>query len=384
MGLPRRLYRHVRPSVATACRRALGFRILTRTDLLDDPPDGYRVYPFGTDERYEFERPQHVGGVLGVIESKVGACTVPAPFVVEIEDATVIGPSALVATDGRVLLESALGSYQRLVDASVRALIAGQVPFATRFQRAEERYDDPVFSLVGPWATDYYHWLTDYLVQVFALETYRERTGTDPTVLLPANPPDWLRDSLSLAGIDLDRTAEWSGGRARCSRLAVGALRRHTASTGDGYIHSPAAAGRLGDRIRDAVPDDEADRSRRLYVSRADAQDRRVRNEDALLSMLGEYGFERIVPGEHTFAEQVRRFADAEVVLGPHGAGLTNVIFAPETTLVELFGSYRNACFFALARGMGHEYASVTCRPEGADMVADVSAIESFVRERSE
>lgn len=385
MGLPRRLYRRTRPSIATVARRALGSRIITRTRLLDNLPDGYTVYPFGTAERYEFERPRHVGDLPEVIESKVGECTVPAPFVVEVEDATVIGPSALVATDGRFLLESTLGSYQRLIDASVRALMAGQLPFETELQCVEEQYDDTVFSLVGPWATDYYHWLTDYLVQVFALEIYRERTGTDPTVLIPADPPDWLSDSLSLVGIYPDRTVEWSGTRARCSRLAVGALRRHTTSTGDGYIHSPAAMAQLGDRIRDAVPEAGTDdRHRRLYVSRADAQDRRVRNEDALISMLDDYGFERIVPGEHTFAEQVRRFADAEIVLGPHGAGLTNTIFAPKTTVVELFGSYRNACFFALTRGMGHGYASITCRPKGADMIVNVSEIESFIQEQFE
>ena len=383
MGLLRQFYRRVRPSVATATRRALGPRIVTRTRLLDDSPGGYTVYPFGTDERYEFERPRHVDDLPGVIESKVGECTVPAPFVVEIEDATMIGPSALVVVNGCVLLESALGGYERLVDASVRALLAGQLPFETRFQRSETRFGDPLFSLVGPWSTEYYHWLTDYLVQVFALEAYQERTGTDPTVLIPVDPPDWLRDSLSFAGIDPDRTAEWSGGRARCSRLAVGSLRRHTASTGDGYIHSPAAMARLGDRIRNTVPEADTDgRSRRLYVSRADAQDRRVRNEDELLAALEDYGFERIVPGEHSFAEQVRRFSDAEVILGPHGAGLTNTIFAPETTLVELFGSYRNACFFVLARGVGHGYASVTCRPAGSDLVANVSEIEDFVRDQ--
>lgn len=385
MGLPRQLYRRTRPSIATVARRGLGSRVVTRTRLLDDPPDGYTIYPFGTAERYEFERPRHVGDLPEVIESKVGECTVPAPFVVEVEDATVIGPSAVVAADGRFLLESMLGGYERLIDASVRALMAGQLPFETGFQRAEEQYDDRVFSLVGPWATDYYHWLTDYLVQVFALETYQERTGTNPTVLIPADPPDWLTDSLSLLGIGPERLIEWEGDRARCSRLAIGTLRRHTASTGDGYIHSPAAMAQLGDRIRDAVPEaDTDDRSRRLYVSRADAQDRRVRNEDALISMLDEYGFECIVPGEHTFAEQVRRFTDAEVVLGPHGAGLTNTIFASDTTLVELFGSYRNACFFALARGTDHGYASVTCRPEGEDMSADISEIESFVREQFE
>lgn len=386
MELPRRLYRRVRPSVATAARRVLGARLVTRARLLNDPPAGYSVYLFGTDERYEFEKPRHVGNLPKVIEFKLGDCTVPAPFVVEVENATVIGPSALVVADGRILLESILGSYERLIDSSAEALLAGQLPFETQFQHVEERYDTPLFSLVGPWVTDYYHWLTDYLVQVFALETYREQTGIDPKVLIPKDPPNWLLDSLSLVGIDLDRTVEWSEKRIHCSRLAIGSQRHHTASTSDGYIHSPAAMARLGNRIREEVEagTDAVSHSKRLYVSRADAQDRRVRNEEELLTLLEDYGFERIVPGEHTFAEQVRRFSDAEVILGPHGAGLTNIIFSTETTLVELFGSYRNACFFALASGIGHDYVSVTCRQTGSDMVADVSKIETFIRERLE
>lgn len=382
MDVSRRLYRRVRPSVATAYRRLLGSRILTRAELLDKTPDGYEIHRFGTDESYDFDRPRHVGELPTVIERKVGECTVPAPFVVEMTDATVIGPSALVDASGHLLLESVLGGYERLIDASVRSLLSGQLPFETRFQRADRRYDEPLFLLVGPWSSEYYHWLTDYLVQVFAIDVYRERTGRDPLVVLPSNPPTWIRKSLSLAGIDPDRTVEWSGDRVRCSRLVLGAARRHTASTNDGFIHSPMAMARLGDRIRGAVLQSDTDtdsRPRRLYVSRADAADRRVRNEDVLMRTLDDYGFDRIVPGERSFAEQVRLFADAEIVLGPHGAGLTNTIFATETTLVELFGSYRNACFFALAEGVGHEYACVTCRSEENDLIVDPADLDTIL-----
>jgi hypothetical protein len=358
--------------------RALGSRVVTRNGLLDDPPAGYAVYPFGTEERYTFERPPHVGELPAVIEAKVGECTVPAPFVVEVVDSTMIGPSGIVTTNHNLLVESVLGGYERLVDASVRALLAGQWPGETRLQRSTCRYDDPVFSLVGPWATEYYHWLTDYLVQVFAIETYRNRTNCDPLVVIPSDPPAWLRDSLSLAGIPRTRTVEWTGTRVHCARLAVGSARRHTASTNDGYIHSPAALARLGERLRAAV-DVEDDDPRCLYVSRADAADRRVRNEDELLDTLDAYGFERLVPGDHSFEEQVRRFANAEFVVGPHGAGLTNLIFAEEATLVELFGSYHNACFFALARGMGHEYACVNASPDGADLRVDVASVADLL-----
>jgi hypothetical protein len=365
--------------MAKGYRRILGSRVISRAELLNNQHSGCTVHRFGTAERYEFERPRHIGDLPTVIEAKVGECTVPAPFVIDITDATVIGPSAVVSTDGRLLLESALGGDERLVDASVLAVLSGQFPFETRFQRPDRQYNDPIFSLVGPWATEYYHWLVDYLVQVFAIEIYRKRTGQDPRVLIPAGPPSWLLYSLSMAGVDMDRLVEWSGTRARCSDFILGSLRRKVGSN-EGYIHSPAAVARLGERIRNSVANTHLDGpKRRLYVSRSDTTDRQVRNEDALLSTLDDYGFERIVPGEHSFKEQVRRFANAELILGPHGAGLTNMMFSEQTMLIELFGSYRNACFFALARGMGHEYVSVTCSPKEADMIVDTEAVESLL-----
>lgn len=81
--------------------------------------------------------------------------------------------------------------------------------------------------------------------------------------------------------------------------------------------------------------------SRRLYVSRGpSANNRRVRNEAALLEFLRPRGFEVIDPGTMSVAAQIRTFADAAVVIAPHGAGLTNLVFAsPGSRVIELFPS---------------------------------------------
>jgi hypothetical protein len=383
VSISTRLYRYARPSVAATYRRLFGSHVLTRAQLFDDPPEGYSVYRFGNTESYDFDRPRHVGELPTVIERQIGERIVPRSFVVEATDPTVIGSSALVDASGYLLLESTLGEYQRLIDASVRALLSGQLPFDTRFQHADiAGRDEPLFLLTGSWSTEYYHWITDYLIQVFAIEVYRERIGLDPLVLIPSDPPTWLRDSLSFAGINDDRILEWSGGRTSFSSVAVGGSHYHTMSARESHAPSPTMMARLGDRIRAAVPEAQAnfaDRSKRLYVSRADATDRRIRNEGALIEVLDDYGFERIVPGEKSFAEQVRLFSEAEIVLGPHGAGLTNIVFATETVLIELFGSYRNACFFVLAKGMNHDYACVTCRPDGEDLIINPNDIDTII-----
>ena len=110
------------------------------------------------------------------------------------------------------------------------------------------------------------------------------------------------------------------------------------------------------------MPDTLAPPHRRLYVTRGETRHtRRVKNEGALLSLLEPLGFERIDPGSMTPAAQVRAFAEAECVVGPHGAGLTNLAFAPPgAAVVELFArDYVNECFWALActvEGLRYRY----------------------------
>jgi capsular polysaccharide biosynthesis protein len=72
-------------------------------------------------------------------------------------------------------------------------------------------------------------------------------------------------------------------------------------------------------------------------------------------------GFVAVDPGELSPEEQVRTFAEAECVVGVHGAGLTNLAFAPAGAgVVELFApDYVNECFWALAttvEGLRYRY----------------------------
>lgn len=77
--------------------------------------------------------------------------------------------------------------------------------------------------------------------------------------------------------------------------------------------------------------------SRRIFVSRRDAPSRHMTNEDEAIDALSHYGIERVELSGLGFADQVALFAECELVVAPHGAGLTNLIFAPATCrVVEL------------------------------------------------
>ena len=99
---------------------------------------------------------------------------------------------------------------------------------------------------------------------------------------------------------------------------------------------------------------------RRIYVTRgASTNNRSVRNESAVLDTLGERGFENVDPGSMSVVDQIRTFAEAAVIVAPHGAALVNLVFAsPGARVIELFptGSLLPD-FWRLASGVpGLEY----------------------------
>jgi capsular polysaccharide biosynthesis protein len=101
---------------------------------------------------------------------------------------------------------------------------------------------------------------------------------------------------------------------------------------------------------------------------------RRIVNEADLVKQLLPYGFEVVTLGEMSFADQVQLFREAQIIVGPHGAGFTNAVFAqPGATLIELFSPcYINGCFWALANACGHRYGFIVGTQRGEDIEVDI------------
>ena len=77
---------------------------------------------------------------------------------------------------------------------------------------------------------------------------------------------------------------------------------------------------------------------KKIYISRAKAKNRLLINESEVSQLLTEQGFKTIFLEELSVTEQIRIFARAEIVVAPHGSGLTNLVFcSPNTKVVELF-----------------------------------------------
>ena len=92
-----------------------------------------------------------------------------------------------------------------------------------------------------------------------------------------------------------------------------------------------------------------------------------------------------------SFADKVRLFSQAEIVVAPHGAGLVNTMFAPQNLIIiDLFGSYGTPCFLTLAKGLGFHYGCLGSAGDDGkidneemygDLIVDIPKLRDLVAE---
>ncbi|MDE8346266.1 MAG: glycosyltransferase family 61 protein [Acidocella sp.] len=97
---------------------------------------------------------------------------------------------------------------------------------------------------------------------------------------------------------------------------------------------------------------------KKIFISRSDTGRRKLSNENELADALFKRGFSTIILSNLSFREQISLFAQADVIVGQHGAGLTNIGFCQrDAKLLELHNpSYQNYCYRRLSALCGVEY----------------------------
>lgn len=186
----------------------------------------------------------------------------------------------------------------------------------------------------------YYHYLIDVLPRLRLLEAL----GTPERLYVPATLPH-QRQLLELAGISSERVLDADRvGHIQAEVLVVPGLPDADLKT------PPWVVSFLRERL--LPPGLERIPGRRLYVTRGRRPGSRiVTNEDDLVRMLEPLGFAVIDPGRLPVAEQIRTFAQADWIVAPHGAALTNLAFAsPGAAVVELFApDYVQGCYWKIS-----------------------------------
>ena len=190
---------------------------------------------------------------------------------------------------------------------------------------------------------NYYHWLLEAIPR---LDLY-ERSGVAIDRFYSPIHTRFQRETLALLGIPRDRIVP-------ATRHAHLAPARLVASSFHGTL-SRMKTEFLFRRLTAHVGP-WAGPTPRIFISRRGP--RSIVNETEVLRALRPLGFQRHRLESMPLAEQIALFHRAECVIGPHGAGLTNLAFCrPRTKVVEIGTPYRPwACFYEIAHHRGLDY----------------------------
>ncbi|SDR12376.1 glycosyltransferase family 61 protein [Natronobacterium texcoconense] len=297
-----------------------------------------------------------------------------SPIVIEIRDCRLLHPFGLTLCEQGVLPETIAKSTSpssrvgKALSKSVSDHGYREVDNFISGQYPDSLESLPVATPLLPLWGNYYHWTIECLPRLAGVERHQNKTGVKPTIIIPENPSSWMLESLELLGIDDDRLHPLED-HCTVDQLVVPT---HPGPT-------VAECEWVRDQMHDAVDyptiaNDTA--NNRIYISRRNATRRRVKNEREVADLLRSRGFDRYVLEELSVSDQIALFANAEVIIAPHGAGLANIVYSEFSSIIELFGDSKKTTFYRLAELLGHDYQYTHNPTKFGDIVVNLERLE--------
>lgn len=113
-----------------------------------------------------------------------------------------------------------------------------------------------------------------------------------------------------------------------------------------------------------------------IYISRNLGTKRIVVNEDRFIVDLVSAGVQIVHCEKYSIKKNASIFRNANIVVAPHGAGLSNIVFCrPGTIVVELFSSHWSDEFWKLSVACGLNYIPIQVKLEDNSM-ADIASLD--------
>lgn len=265
-----------------------------------------------------------------------------------LKDVVVSPQSGMVWLENKIVEES-VGSLRRIMD-------WGELLHEPLLPVTELPLEDPVL-VCHP--ASYFHWLMEVLPSaLLALASFPALK-----ILTHEQCPGYLMQGLTaILGPKVLERVVTSPGPVRVERLV---LPQYPAKSE--FVHPQVLKLLRGEvtakLLGEGAPQAGVGSGEVFYISRRKGKKRRLAGEDLLEERLNARGVTVLHCEEMTLKEQVRTFQGARMVIGTHGAGLSNLIWCEgPCRVVEIFPrNYILDCFAWLSFSLGFDYHHVIC-----------------------
>ena len=303
----------------------------------------------------------------------------------ELKDCDLVGPYAVGLYNGKKLINETTGFriHRDYIGSTIKL---NKHIIKSHLKIRPDSSKECVFPLICA-DPSYYHWMMEYLPKVRYLENYQKETNSKPSILIESNPRDFVVETLRSVGYDSTQYEEWDQQETRVDKLLVTTHRPHIfdykSPELSNYNPSVRDSRWLRERIRSNLshPNSDRDSPKKIYISRqAASRGRKVVNQDQMNAILDKYGFVTYSLGQMSFVNQVEAIYNADIIMGPHGAGLLNMIFAENPTIIELFpDSIIKPHFYNLSCMFDFEYSAMVTESEGDNLIVNIPKLDQLL-----
>jgi tetratricopeptide (TPR) repeat protein len=194
-------------------------------------------------------------------------------------------------------------------------------------------YPGTLAFLTVRWGEGYFHWMFDLVARIKLLQDAHINLNDIDYFVINHYQHEYRQETLSKLGIPLHKIIVTEEEHYIQTDNLI--MPSHPHLTGERV--SPWACQFLKDLFLPAGKINSP-YGERIYISRAEASRRRILNESEIFDYLTSLGFMKVCLESMSIEEQAICLAGAKVIIAPHGAGLTNLIFCQAgTKVIELF-----------------------------------------------
>jgi capsular polysaccharide biosynthesis protein len=205
-------------------------------------------------------------------------------------------------------------------------------------------------SIMSLWCNNYFHWMFNSLPRIAVLEA----SGVHyDRLIVPEHLSRFQRESLAVLGVPESRLLPFTGEHLQAENLVwIAPL---------APINEPSSF--LLDWVRQSLGPRASEPERMFYVSRRGGT-RKAANESEVFAALEPLGFEFLLPEALSFEDQMRTFASAKLLVGPHGSNFVNAIFSRHLSVLEFFQpAHVNWGVYTVLCAAGHDHWNIMCDP---------------------
>lgn len=245
-----------------------------------------------------------------------------------------------------------IGGYFIILKMIIKEVLKGSLKFISN-------KNGSVATVVNEWSNNYFHWVTEVLPKVYFLKNCNK----DFSILLPSNfVAEYQLTSLRQMNVPIiyfDRT------------VFIKKIYLPSRQSPYSAHYNPTIIRGLSNQLV-AKTDVNLNLGRFIYITRRNANIRKIENEKEVISLLCKYDFKIIEFESLSFQQQISVSYNAEIMISIHGAGLTNMIFCkPGTVILEfsLVNQILDKCYYTLADACHLSYYYQFCN--STDMSLD-------------